>query len=364
MTEAEPPVEAVPQRRGTVAAALGSLRSRPGLRPRALFEEYGLVLLLALLVIGISAAQPSFIAGQNLLNLLQQWAPVGLMAITGTFVIIAGGFDFSIGGIYALAAVIFAGLAQDSPVGVALLAALGAGIGAGLLNGLVVTKGRINPFIATLGSGQIFRGAALVYTGAAPFIVSRHSFSVLGTERIGPISISGVIFLVALVVGAVVLARTVYGRKIYAVGGNREASLLSGMKVDRLLVSAYALSGLSAALAGILIASRLGEGQASLGTGIEFDVVIAIFLGGTAISGGSGAIWRTAIGLGLLATMQNGFDSLQVNPFYQVVIKGAILLGAVMWDEYVRRQKASGKTRRQGTFVGRALRRPQPATEA
>jgi ribose/xylose/arabinose/galactoside ABC-type transport system permease subunit len=362
MTEVNESFEAVAPQRPTRGGTIASLLARPALRPRALFDEYGLVLLLALLVVGISAAQPSFIAGQNLLNLLQQWAPTGLMAITGTFVIIAGGFDFSIGGIFALSAVIAAGLAEHTSVGVAFVAAIAAGLGAGIFNGLVVTKGRVNPFIATLGSGQVFSGAALVITGAAPFIIQRHSFAYLGTERIGSISISGVIFLVCLVAGAITLARTVYGRKIYAIGGSREASLLSGIKVDRLLVSAYALSGISAAVAGILVASRLGEGQASLGSGIEFDVVIAIFLGGTAISGGSGAIWRTAIGLGLLATMQNGFDSLQVNPFYQVVIKGGILLGAVMWDEYVRRQK-SGTTAR-ATPLTRLLRREQAPVDA
>lgn len=308
-----------------------------------LLQEYGLVLVLVVLVAVVAIREPSFVEGQSLLNLLQQWAPIGLMAVAGTFVIISGGFDFSVGGVFALGAVLSAGLAESLPVGVAFVAALAGGLIIGVANGLVVTKARVNPFIATLGMGQVARGIVLVYTGAVPFVVERDSFAFLGTHKIGPVALSSLILVAAFLIGGLVLARTVYGRSIYAIGGNREASRLSGIKVDQRLITAYAVSGLAAALAGALVASRLGTGQADAGTGIEFDVVIAIVLGGTAISGGFGAMWRTGVGLGLLAVMQNGFDSLQINPFYQVVIKGTVLIVAVAWDEYVRRQKVSTK---------------------
>jgi ribose transport system permease protein len=323
----------------TNALAGRSGRDRGGAFARRLLQEYGLVLVLVLLIAVVSIREPSFIEGQSILNMLQQWAPIGLMAVAGTFVIISGGFDFSVGGTYALGAVLSAGLAQTLPVTMAFVLALLAGLAIGVANGLVVTKAHVNPFIATLGMGQVARGIALVYTAGVPFVVERDSFSFLGTHEIAGVAISTVILVSAFLVGGFVLARTIYGRTIYAIGGNSEASRLSGIKVDRRLIAAYAVSGVAAAMAGALVASRLGTGQADAGAGIEFDVVIAIVLGGTAISGGFGSMWRTGVGLGLLAVMQNGFDSLQINPFYQVVIKGAVLIGAVAWDEYVRRQK-------------------------
>ncbi|UGS38302.1 Ribose import permease protein RbsC [Capillimicrobium parvum] len=306
---------------------------------RRVLQEYGLVLVLVVLIAVVAIREPSFVEGQSLLNLLEQWAPVGIMAVAGTFVIISGGFDFSVGGIFALATVCFAGFAGHVPVGVAFIAALGVGLFLGVTNGLVITKLRVNPFIATLAMGQIAHGIGLVYTDGTPFIVEGDSFAALGLNQIGPFVIPSVVMILAFLVGGFVLSRTTYGRSMYALGGNRDAARLSGIKVDRRLITAYAVSGVSAALAGAFMASRLGTGQADASAGIEFDVVIAIVLGGTAISGGFGAMWRTAVGLGLLAVMQNGFDSLQINPFYQVVIKGVVLIIAVAWDEYVRRRK-------------------------
>ncbi len=303
---------------------------------RKLLQEYGLILMLAALVAVVAIREPSFVEGQSLLNLLEQWAPVGLMAIGGTFVIISGGFDFSVGGVLAFATVVYAGLAEHTSVGVALGAALLAGLLLGVINGLVITKLQVNPFIATLGMGLVAHGLGLVYTNGSPFIVDRASFGYVGLTKLGPLVLPSVALIVLFIIGGIVLARTVYGRSIYAIGGNREAARLSGIKVNRQLIIAYAMSGLLAALAGIFLASRLGVGQADMSSGVEFDVVIAIVLGGTALSGGFGAMWRTAVGLGILAVLQNGFDSLQINPFYQVPIKGLVLITAVAWDEYVR----------------------------
>jgi ribose/xylose/arabinose/galactoside ABC-type transport system permease subunit len=341
----------------TADASVGSGSDRAA-AARRIFQEYGLILVLVVLVAFIAIREPSFVEGQNLLNLLQQWAPLGLMAIAGTFVIISGGFDLSVGGTYAMGAVLAAGLAQHVPIPVAVAGAIAGGMAIGLANGLVVTKAHVNPFIATLGMGQVARGVALVVTGAVPIVIDKEPFFWLGSAQVGPVAVSSIILVVCFLVGGFILARTVYGRTMYAIGGNSEASRLSGLKVDRLLVTAYIVSGASAALAGVLVASRLGTGQADIGSGIEFDVIIAIVLGGTAISGGAGAMWRTAVGLALVAVMQNGFDSLQVNPFYQVVIKGAILVLAVAWDEYIRRQKLSGGRART------ARRPPKPVAEA
>jgi ribose transport system permease protein len=301
------------------------------------------VLVLIALFVAVTIKNPGFADQQNLLNVLQQWAPVGIMAVAGTYVVIGGGFDLSVGGTYALGGVVCAGLAQHTSVGMALLGALLVGLAFGVANGILVTKAHVNSFIATLGVGQIARGLALVLTGATPIVVVTDSFAYLGTAQVGSIALTSVIFVVALLVGGFLLSRSVYGRSIYAIGGNAEASRLSGIPVDRRLIFAYAMSGTSAALAGSMVASRLGTGQATAGDGIEFDVVIAIVLGGTALSGGFGAMWRTGVGLALLAVMQNGFDSLRIDAFYQVMIKGFILVAAVSWDQFVGRRQLAGQ---------------------
>lgn len=307
-----------------------------------LLQTYGLVLVLVALFVAVTIKNPGFADGQNLLNVLQQWAPVGVMAVAGTYVVIGGGFDLSVGGVYALGGVVCAGLAQHTSVGLALVGSLLVGLAFGVANGILVTKAHVNSFIATLGVGQIARGLALVLTGATPIVVISDNFAYLGTAQVGPVALTSVIFVVALLVGGFLLGRSVYGRSIYAIGGNAEASRLSGIPVDRRLIFAYAMSGMSAALAGSMVASRLGTGQATAGDGIEFDVVIAIVLGGTALSGGFGAMWRTGVGLALLAVMQNGFDSLRVDAFYQVMIKGSILIAAVSWDQFVGRKQLGG----------------------
>jgi ribose transport system permease protein len=259
-------------------------------------------------------------------------------------VIIAGGFDFSVGGVYAFAVTLSAGLAQHHSLVVAYVATLAAGLGIGLLNGLIVTKAHVNPFIATIGIGQAFRGIALIYSKGQPLIPAAAGFGVIGGEFIGNFPIAGIFLIGLFIIGGIVLHRTIYGRGIFAVGGNAEAARLSGLPVNRLLVTAYAVSGLAAAVGGILFASRLGLGQADVGAGIEIDVVIAIVIGGTAIGGGSGAMWRTAVGLGIVAVMTNGFDALQIGSNTQLVIKGLVLVGAVMWDEFVKRQRAKTTT--------------------
>lgn len=316
--------------------------SRQGAQVRQLLQNYGLVLVLITLFAAVTIKNPGFAEGQNLLNVLQQWAPIGIMAVAGTYVVISGGFDLSVGGTYALGGVVSAGLAQHTTsAGLALAGAMVVGLLFGSLNGILVTKAHVNSFIATLGIGQVARGLALVLTGATPIVVFTDSFAYLGTAQVGPVALSSVVFVALFVIGGFVLARSIYGRSLYAIGGNAEASRLSGIPVDRRLILAYAMSGMSAGLAGSIVASRLGTGQATAGEGIEFDVVIAIVLGGTALSGGAGAMWRTGVGLALLAVMQNGFDSLRIDAFYQVMIKGMILVAAVSWDEFVGRRQVT-----------------------
>lgn len=308
-------------------------------------RSYGIVLALALLVVGVTAIEPSFMAYNNLMNILSQWAPTGIMAIGMTYVIVTGGFDLSIGAIYTVSAVTAAGIGRESPAILAFAAGIGVAVVLGLLNGLLVNFGRINPFIATLGTSFAMVGMTLLITNNVAFIVNQPAFSVLGAQRWSGIPYSGMLLAGGLIIGGFVLSRTVYGQKIYAVGGNPEASRLSGIRVQWVSVSAYAISGLCAGLGGVISASQLSSAQPTQNSTIVFDVITIVVVGGTSLLGGYGAIWRTAVGLGILATLQNGFNLLNVNPNYQSIVKGAIIVGALALDSFAgrlaNRRKAS-----------------------
>lgn len=305
-----------------------------------LLLRYGMIVVLVVMVIVTIALDSTFLDGSNLLNLLLQWAPVGLMAIGMTYVIIAGGFDLSVGGIYAGAAVLYAGMVQNVgiPVWASVILVLLCGIGAGAVNGTIITQLRVNTFVATLGMGFIYRGLALVLTAAAPIIVADQGFQAIGAGKWGSMPIPGVALICALLLFGFVLARTVYGRSIYAIGGGEEAARLSGMRTLSLRASTFMLSGFMAALAGIIIAARLGSGQADIGANVELDVITVVVVGGTALTGGEGAMWRTAVGIGILAVLGNAFDRLQVDTFWQLVIKGAIIVVAIAADSYSTRR--------------------------
>lgn len=301
--------------------------------------RYGMVFVLIVMVIVTIILDSSFLDKSNLLNLLLQWAPVGLMAIGMTYVIIAGGFDLSVGGIYAGAAVLYAGMANNGfPIVLAVLLALLAGVGAGVVNGSIITGLNVNAFVATLGTGFMLRGLALVLTAAAPIVVDKSGFDSIGAGKWGSFPIAGFALIAALVIFGFILARTVYGRSIYAIGGNDEASRLSGLRTRSLRTSTYMLSGFMAALAGIIIAARLGSGQADIGADIELDVITVVVVGGTALTGGEGAMWRTAVGIAILAVLGNAFDRLQVDTFWQLVIKGGIIVVAIAADSYSKRR--------------------------
>jgi ribose/xylose/arabinose/galactoside ABC-type transport system permease subunit len=333
--------------------AQGGGRSRRSLlRDGAtLLLRYGMVVVLVVLVVVTIILDSTFLDGNNLLNLLLQWAPVGLMAIGMTYVIISGGFDLSVGGIYAGAAVLYAAMANEGiPIALCVIGVLAAGVAAGAVNGGIITRLEVNPFVATLGMGFILRGLALVLTSAAPIIVADQGFQAIGAGKWGPFPIPGVALVLALLLFGFVLARTVYGRSIYAIGGGDEAARLSGLRTRALRSSAYMLSGFMAALAGVIIAARLGSGQADIGANIELDVITVVVVGGTALTGGEGAMWRTAVGIGILAVLGNAFDRLQVDTFWQLVIKGAIIVVAIAADSYTKRR-------------GEALQRTERARE-
>ncbi|MEP7737453.1 ABC transporter permease [Nocardioides sp. 31GB23] len=320
-----------------VAAPSTGSRERPG--PAALLQRYAMILVLAGLVVLATVLYPGFVSPENLRDLLLQNTAVGIVALGMTFVIISGGFDLSVGATYALGATVAAGVAisTGSP-SLGLAAALGAGLVCGVLNGLLVARIGINPFVATLGSASVISGVAYLYSGSAPFIVSDPQFKVLARSSVAGVPTPILVLALTFVAGGVLLALTRYGRNIYAIGGNHEAGWLSGLRVNDLTASVYVLTGALAAFAGTIDASRLGVGQADVGANVALDAIAIVIVGGTSLRGGEGAVWRTVVGLLIFATLTNLFYSLNLSQNWQLIAKGTIVLLAVGLDSWSRRR--------------------------
>jgi ribose transport system permease protein len=300
-------------------------------------RDYGIVVSFLALFVTLSIASPVFLSKANLLNILDQNAAIAIVACAGTLVIIAGGFDLSVGATFALSGVVTAKTANSVSVEAGLILGCLVGLGVGLVNGVLVTAGRINSFIGTLATSIALRGIALVLTSGVLIGVTDPSFTHLGQDRFLGVKLTVYVLAGTILVFAVVLDRTVFGRQVFAAGGNQEAARLSGVRVGRVRVMTFALSGLMAGVAGVLEASRVATGQADAGAGLELSVIAAIVLGGTSILGGEGAVWRTILGVLLLAMIGNGFNLLNIDPMYQQIVQGAIILLAVGTDAWARR---------------------------
>jgi ribose transport system permease protein len=310
-----------------ISATASLSRHLPGL-----IRVYGIILSLVLLVAIVTIGNPAFLSSHNIFNMLSQWAPAGIMAVGMTFVILTGGFDLSLASGYSLCAVIAAAVGQVFDPWIAFLAAICAGLLFGLVNGVLVAVVRINPFITTVGTGFILNGIALVLTQNAAFNVNNPNFAFLGAGRLYGVPYSGMLLVGFLLVFGLILARTVYGEAIYFVGGNYEASWLSGIRVRTVVASSYVLLGGCVGIAGSITASQLTSAQSNLDPTIIFDVLTVVVVGRTSLAGGSGAMWRTAVGLGIIATISNGFVLLDISPYYQDIIKGGIIVGALALD--------------------------------
>lgn len=302
-------------------------------------RDYGIVTAFLALFIALSFASDAFLSKANLLNILAQTAPIGIIACGSTLVIIAGGFDLSVGAIFAIAGVVAAKVANSVDPIVGLAAGVVAGLLIGVINGGLVTVLRINTFIATLASGFVIRGVATLITGGFLISVTAESFSTIGREEILDVKISVYIFLAIIALTWFLLTRTAFGRYIFAVGGNPEAARLSGIRVDLVRTITFTISGACAGLAGVIATSRVSTGQADTGTGLELAAIAAIVIGGTSIMGGEGAIWRSVLGVLLIAMIGNGFNILNIDPFYQSIVQGTIILVAVAIDAWARRSR-------------------------
>lgn len=300
-------------------------------------QDHAVAIMTLSLLIGVATANPAFLSYLNLANMLSQWAPAGLMAVGMTFVVIAGGFDLSIAAIFSLSSVVAAIVAEAAGVPAAFVAAIFIGGLVGAINASLIARLQINPFITTVGTGFIVTGVTFVVTGNAAFFVSNPGFGILGAGRFMGFPYSGMLLIAVLVVSSVALHRSVFGHQVFAVGGNPEASRLSGLNVPLIVGSTYALLGALAGLAGLISASQLSSAQAVMDPNILFDVLTIVIVGGTPLGGGIGSIWRTVVGLILIATISNGFVLLDISPPYQNIIKGSLIVGALALDSFLRK---------------------------
>ncbi|MCO4328663.1 ABC transporter permease subunit [Staphylococcus hyicus] len=290
---------------------------------------------LILLIIMISILNPAFLDLSNLLNLLRQISINGLIAFGMTFVILTGGIDLSVGSILALSSA-FIALLITSGVDPILAIIIGVVIGfiLGVVNGIFVTKGNMAPFIATLATMTIFRGLTLVVTDGNPItnLGDNYLFQLFGKGYFFGIPVPAVTMTLVFIILFVILHKTTFGRHTYAIGGNEIASKISGIKVNRVKIFIYGISGLMAALAGAILTSRLNSAQPTAGTAYELDAIAAVVLGGTSLTGGKGRIVGTLIGVLIIGVLNNGLNLLGVSSFYQQVVKGVVILIAVLID--------------------------------
>jgi ribose transport system permease protein len=305
-------------------------------------REYGIVVSFVALFVVLSVASSHFLTWTNLENILAQQSPILIAAAAGTLVIIAGGFDLSVGAMFALTGIVAAKVAIEIDPIVGIIVGVAAGAGLGALNGAVTTAGRVNSLIGTLATSFIIRGLAVVITGGLLVTVDDPGFAALGQNEVGGVQASIVVMAVFVLVLGFVLGRTAYGRRIFAVGGNPEAARLAGIRVQWIKASTFVLSGLAAGLGGAILASRVATGQADAAVGLEFTVIAGIVVGGTSIQGGEGAIWRSVVGVLFIALINNGFTLLGLDPIYQQIVTGAIILGAVAVDAWSRTARRAG----------------------
>jgi ribose transport system permease protein len=286
-------------------------------RRRVEVRDFGIVLAFLALIIGLSLATDTFFTDRNILNILDQSAPVGIITCAVTICIIAGIFDLSTGAIFGVSAVVATKVANAVDPTVGLLAGVFAGLGLGIVNAIVIHSTRINSFIGTLATSIVYRGIAILVTSGAIVTVTDPAFSELGTEKVlFDAKWSVYVFLTFFAITAFLLARTTFGRYVYAVGGNEEAGI-----------------------AGVLAASRTSSAQADLGVGLELSAIAAAVVGGVSILGGEGAVWRGVLGVLTLAIIGNGFDLLDIDTTYQQLVQGVLILLAVAADQLVRRDR-------------------------
>ena len=293
------------------------------------FQTYAVLILIVALMVTLTILSDSFLTLRNLLNILNQNAPLAIMASAMTMVIIVGGFDLSVGAIFAVGSVTSAWIALHIDPYLGLLLAPLIGMVLGMVNGMVITRLNVHSFLATIATSLIFKGVAIVISDGRLISVRIDSYIWLGRGKFLGVFNSIWIMVAFALILTFLLTRTTFGRRTFSVGGNEEAAILSGIRTDRIKIATFALAGLAAGLASIITTSRVALGQASAGQGMELQAIAAVILGGTSIYGGQGAIWRSLAGVFLLALINNGFNILNADPFFRDLTTGLVILAAI-----------------------------------
>ena len=296
---------------------------------------YRSVLILLVICVFATILSPSFLSVTNLFNVFKQITVAGIVGCGMTFVILTGGIDLSVGSILGLSGVLASGvLASTGNTAVAVAVSLTVGIACGAVNGFFVSVCGIPPFISTLGMMTLLRGVILVYTKGSP--IKSDAYKFFGKGSIAGIPVPVIILIIVFLLAHYILTQTSYGRSVYAVGGNREAARLSGIRVKTSEFLVYTLNGLMCGMAGLILTARLGSAQSTSGTGIEMDAIAAVILGGTSLSGGVGFVLPTVVGAMIMGIIDNILTLMNVNPHATNIVKGAVILIAVLVDKKVK----------------------------
>lgn len=301
-------------------------------------RQYGIIFAFVAVFTILSTMTDAFATKRNMLNVLDQASQIGLASLGATVTIIGGGFDLSLGSVYAASGSTAAIIAKAGYPELGLATGMLLGLLLGFANGLIITKFRVNSFVATLASGLIIRGIAYVLTDGLLIQVKDERFATLGRGYLLDAKIPVYFFFGFAVLVWFLLSRTTFGRYAYAIGGNEEAARLSGVRTDLVRTLTFAISGLSAGIAGVIGASRISTGQANVGDPITLSAIAAVVIGGTSIFGGEGAVWRTIFGVMLLQLISNGMNINNVPPFYQLIAQGTVILFAVTLDAIRQRR--------------------------
>jgi ribose/xylose/arabinose/galactoside ABC-type transport system permease subunit len=309
---------------------------------KSMLGSYGIIFVLVLLVAVFASLSHRFLLPDNIFNILRQVSIVGIISVGMTFVMLTGGIDLSCGsvvGASCVGAALLMTKASMNPV-LACLVMMCFGTLLGLANAYFISQLKVPPFIATLGMMTSVRGIAYIITGGLPVFGFNRSFTVLGQGYFGVVPIPVIVMIVVFAFGIIFLSKTRLGRHIYGVGGNEEASRLSGVHVKKIKYLVYGLAGFMSALAGVVLLARVNSGQPNAGAGYEMDVITGVVLGGVSMSGGQGRLVMVIVGVMIMGILTNGMTMLTINEYVQQFVKGMVLIGAVALDSLIKSQKS------------------------
>lgn len=299
------------------------------------FDRFGIFIILIIMVVGFTVAKPTFFSWGVIVNIFKQVSVIGTLAFGAGLVMITGGIDLSPGSLVALVGVVAASVALSTgSLLLAILVGLAVGAVAGGINGSIISVTKIPPFIATLGMMTAARGIAFIYTSGKPISVTSSSMLFLGMGNIGPIPMIVIVFLTMGLITHILLSKTTFGKKIYAIGGNEHAAEVCGINVRWILIAVYSYAGIMSAVGGVLLTSRVAAGNPTAGLSYELDAIASAVIGGVSQDGGVGTIPGVIIGALIMGTLNAGLTQLGVDPNWQLVFKAIIIVGAVVLDKY------------------------------